>query len=70
MVGSDAMVSRLTAVAEPVRSELNTASDCAVTVTVSVTEMARTVNSRSVATPRLTSMFSSVCGSKAVPAPP
>ena len=53
-VGSVAISSRLTEVAAPVRAELNTVSDCAVTVTVSCTEMARTVIGRSVATPRLT----------------
>ena len=35
IVGSVASVSRLSVVAAPVRSELNTGSDCAVTVTSS-----------------------------------
>ena len=43
-VGSDASVSRLTEVAAPVRPELNTVSDCAVTVTVSVTAIGLTSN--------------------------
>ena len=64
-VGMDASVSRLTEVAAPVRPELNTVSDCAVTVTVSLTEMFLTSNLTSVATPRLISMFSWVCGAKA-----
>ena len=55
IVGSVASVSRLSDVAAPVRSELKTASDCAVTVTSSAID--RTMKSRSVATPRLTTMF-------------
>ena len=57
-VGSVASVSRLTAVAAPVRAELNTALDSAVTVTVSVTEIGLTSMLRSVETPRLISTFS------------
>ena len=40
IVGSSAISARLTDVAAPVRAELNTVSDCAVTVTVSCTEIA------------------------------
>ena len=69
-VGIDASVSRLTDVAAPVRPELNTVSDCAVTVTVSVTAICLTSKLRSVATPRLTSMFSWVSGAKAAPPVP
>ena len=47
----------------PVRSELKIASDCAVTVTSSAID--RTAKSRSVATPRVTTTSSCVCGSKA-----
>ena len=69
-VGSVASVSRLTAVAAPVRAELNTALDSAVTVTVSVTAMFLTLKLRSVATPRLISTFSTVSGANAaVPVP-
>ena len=69
-VGSVASVSRFTDVEAPVRPELNTVSDCAVTVTVSVTEIGLTLTLRSVATPRLISTFSTVSGAKAaVPVP-
>ncbi len=69
-VGSVASVSRLTAVVAPVRDELNTVSDCAVTVTVSCTEICFTLKTRSVATPRLISTFSCVSGANAaVPVP-
>ena len=64
-VGSVASVSRDSAVAAPVRVELKTVSDCAVTVTVSVTVMGRTVMGRSVATPRFTITSSRVSGAKA-----
>ena len=53
-VGSVASVSREMAVAAPVRAELNTASDCATTVTSSVTASVRSVSVRSLVTPRLT----------------
>ncbi len=56
-------------VAAPVRVELNTSEVDAVTVTVSVTAMARTVIGRSVATPRFTVTLSCVDGSNAVPVP-
>jgi hypothetical protein len=69
-VGSVASVSRFTDVAAPVRAELNTASDCAVTVTVSCTAICLTSKVRSVATPRLTSMFSCVSGANAAPPVP
>ena len=64
-VGSVASVSRLTEVAAPVRAELNTALDSAVTVTVSVTAIGLTLMLRSVATPRLISTFSTVSGANA-----
>src|SRR4029450_12582186 len=70
IVGSNAISERLTDVAAPVRAELKTVSDCAVTVTVSCTEIERTVIGRSVATPRLTCTSDCVNGSKgAGPAP-
>jgi hypothetical protein len=65
MVGSSAISERLTEVAAPVRAELNTVSDCAVTVMVSCTEIDRTVMGKSVATPRLTCTSVCVNGSKA-----
>ena len=70
IVGSEAMTSRFTDVAAPVRAELNTVSDCAVTVTITSTLIGFTSKTRSEATPRLTSTFSCVVGSKAAPAPP
>lgn len=56
-------------VAAPVRVELKTSDVDAVTVTVSVTAMERTVIGTSVATPRLTVTLSCVSGSKAFPVP-
>ena len=64
------MSARLTDVDAPVRAELNTVSDCAVTVMVSCTEIERTVIGRSVAIPRLICTSACVNGSNAaVPAP-
>ena len=54
MVGSVWRTSRLIVVAAPVRAELNTSEDWAVTVTSSVIAAWPRVNSRSFATPRLT----------------
>ncbi len=53
-VGSDASSSRRTAVAAPVRDELNTTSDLPTTVTVSLTADSFSENVMSVLTPRLT----------------
>src|SRR5262245_39927353 len=70
IVGSSAVSEPLTEAAAPVRAELNTVSDCAVTVMVSCTEIDRTVIGKSVATPRLTCTSACVNGSKAaVPDP-
>ena len=65
IVGSDASVSRDSAVAAPVRVELKTVSDCAVTVTVSVIAICRTVRARSVLTPRLIITSSRLSGANA-----
>ena len=64
-VGNVAISVRLTEVAAPVRAELKTVSDWAVTVTVSVTVIPCTSYERSVATPRLTMMSVCVDGSNA-----
>ncbi len=53
-VGSEASSSRRTAVAAPVRDELNTTSDLPTTVTVSLTADSFSENAMSVLTPRLT----------------
>jgi len=54
IVGSAPSSSRVTAVAAPVRDELNTGSLWPTTVIVSATAASLSVNVRSVATPRLT----------------
>jgi hypothetical protein len=64
MVGSVARASRSTDVAAPVRSELNTASDWAVTVTSSVTEAALRLRLTSAPTPSVTNTFFAVFGWK------
>ena len=64
MVGRFWMTSRLMAVAAPVRAELNTSDDEAVTVTSSVRAAWPRVSTRSLATPRLTTTSFTVCGWK------
>ena len=66
MVGRFCRTSRLTAVAAPVRAELNTSDVCAVTVTSSVMAAWLRVSWRSVATPRLTITSLTDCGWKPV----
>ncbi len=60
IVGSVASALRPTVVAAPVRAELKTSDDCAVTVTSSLTVTLLSCSTRSVAVPRLT--ITSCCG--------
>jgi hypothetical protein len=64
-VGSTSMASRGSEVAAPVRSGLKTASAWVAVTVMPSTAMAlsRSVNCRSVATPRFSVTFSRVCGS-------
>ena len=66
MVGSVWRISRLTAVAAPVRVEENTSDDSAVTVTSSAMVAWLRVSTRSFATPRLTTTSFTVCERKPV----
>jgi hypothetical protein len=66
-VGRVAISRRVTAVAAPVRYELNTGSSCADTVMLSCTAIAATAKLTSVDTPRLMRISVLVWGSNAVP---